>query len=91
MVFAFLLLKLNPFTPQPIKQIGKAVFATGCMTVVILLTRSLFILVPATLGMAVFLLVAWKLQVLGAEEQSKLRDLVSRKLGRFAGRKRSPS
>lgn len=83
MLFAFGLLRLNPFNGETIARILKAVVATAIMGFVVWILREWFILIPAVAGTGVFAVMAWGLKVLGAEEQAKLASLVRNKLGRF--------
>ncbi len=87
MVFALILLKMNPFNSDTLGSIVKTVLATAIMGAVIWKLRNVFVLVPATVGMGVFVVLAWKLKILGDEEQAKLTELVRRKLGRFLRRR----
>lgn len=81
-VAAFVLLKNNPFDKRSVAQIGKAALATAGLCGVVYLTRSYFIVVPAALGTATFLILAWFLGVLEPEERDKLTGAVRRKLRR---------
>lgn len=83
MLFAFGLLRLNPFNKETILRVAKAIVATAVMGFVVWVLRERFILIPALVGTAVFVVLAWSLKVLGAEEQEKLTSLVRSKLGRF--------
>ena len=81
-IFAFWILGNNPFHRETIFRILRAIVATFCMTVVIWFTRKMFILIPTILGCSVFAFLAWKLRVLGEEEQNKLAHLINSKLRR---------
>lgn len=81
-VCAFVVLKTNPLNADTLKRIGRTLVATAGMAAVLWLTRSLFLLIPATLGVLTFALLAWYLGALGDEERDKLASLVRRKLGR---------
>ena len=83
MFFALFLLRINPFQRETFGSIVRTVFATAVMGAVIWKLRDVFVLVPAFVGGIVFIVLAWKLKILGAEEQAKLVELFRRKLGRF--------
>ncbi len=79
-IFSLWLLKANPLTPETMGRIGKAILATAAMGEIAWITRHRFILAPAALGTAVFILLAWKLHILTTEEEAQLVGMVRRKL-----------
>ncbi len=79
-IMAIIVLKNIPFDVKTIVRIMKAIIATLAMLAVMQLSIRFMLLVPFIMGVSTFSLVAWKLNVLGAEEQGKLEDLVRRKL-----------
>lgn len=83
MVFALFLLRINPFQKDTFGSILRTVLATAVMGAVIWKLRNVFVVVPAFAGGVVFIILAWKLKILGAEEQTKLVELFRRKLGRL--------
>ena len=79
---ALWLLKTNPFTRETTGRIGKAIFATAVMGATAWLLRHYFIVAPAALGTAVFVVLAWKMHILTPDEEAKIVGTVRRKLGR---------
>ncbi len=80
MLFAFMLLRLNPFNKETLGRVIRAVLATAVMGLVIWKTRELFLLIPVILGSVTFIGLAWALKVLGAEEQEKLVFMIRKRL-----------
>lgn len=80
--FAFLLLKNSPFDGPTMGRIFRVLLATAGMAGVMWLTHDWFVLIPISLGLATFGLLAWFLKVLGAEDQAKIVGLVRVKLRR---------
>jgi O-antigen/teichoic acid export membrane protein len=83
-VCALVLLRTNPFNVEMTGRVLRALFATACMAAVLWLTRGLFLLIPAALGTATFLLLAWWMKALPPETQAQFVELVRRKLRRAA-------
>jgi O-antigen/teichoic acid export membrane protein len=83
MIFAFRILRWNPLNAETMARVGRSFIATAIMVMVMMATRRMFVLIPATLGVVTILIASARLKVLGAEDQEKIADLVRRKLGRF--------
>lgn len=82
--FALTLLRTNPFSGQTLSRSARALAAAAAMVAVMLATRGLFVVVPATLGVATYVVAAWLLHALGKEDQERLVALVRAKLHRRA-------
>ncbi|MEP6754084.1 MAG: polysaccharide biosynthesis C-terminal domain-containing protein [Chthonomonadales bacterium] len=82
-IMAIIVLKNIPFNKEIILRVGRAILATFLMFLVLWPLRKMFILIPFTLGGTVFVLAAWKLHVLGKEEQQKLITIISKGIRRF--------
>ncbi|MCC6728086.1 MAG: oligosaccharide flippase family protein [Chthonomonadales bacterium] len=81
-VFAFVLLRNNPLNASTVGRIARSLVATAAMAGVMLATRRLFVVVPAALGLTTFAVIAWRLRVLGADEQARLMALLRQRLAR---------
>lgn len=88
MIGAFVLLGVNPLTGEAVGRLFRAVLATLAMAGVMWLARNLFFVIEGALGMIVFGVMAWKLQVLGQEDQQKLVAMLAK---RFALLRRARS
>ena len=82
-IFAFYLLRTNPFAQGMGWRITRALGATLLMAGVMWVTRDLFVVIPAVLGTVVFVGAAWLLRALPAEEQALIVSVFLKKLGRF--------
>jgi O-antigen/teichoic acid export membrane protein len=80
--FAFILLRTNPLNRETVGKILRSLLATALTAGVIWVTRSLFIVIPALLGLATYLVSAYYLKVLGEEDQRKVVDIFREKFRR---------
>ena len=80
--FALILLRANPFTGATLFRLSRALLAAAIMAGVVWYTRSLFVVVPALLGLATFGAAGWLLHVLEPEEEARLASLARRFLRR---------
>lgn len=76
-ICAFALLRANPFNGEMATRLCRAAIAAAAMSATMWLTRGLFFVFTALLGIAVFALLIWKLEALGAEDQAKIAELVT--------------
>jgi O-antigen/teichoic acid export membrane protein len=98
MGFAFALLKVNPFAPALLKRVASGAVATAAMALVmwasryclsrlplsLLLSNVLQLVVPAILGMAVFLALAGLLHAFPPQEQEMVVNALRRRFHRSA-------
>ena len=84
---AIFVLRTIPVNLEILKRIGKAIISTLVMLMALWPLRKVFIVIPFVAGMSVFILMAWKLQVLGAEEQQKLAAIVTGRLAKLRARR----
>jgi O-antigen/teichoic acid export membrane protein len=81
-IFAFILLRSNPLNRETAEKILRSLLATALMAGAVWLTRSLFILIPALLGVATYLVSAYYLKVLGEEDQRKVVEIFRKRFQR---------
>jgi O-antigen/teichoic acid export membrane protein len=79
---AFILLRNNPLTSEMLGRTGRGMAASVLMAGAIWLTRGFFVLIPAALGSATFIVAAYVLHALPPQEQALIIDTLKRKLGR---------
>ena len=98
MVFAFVLMRVNPFAPVLLNRVLRGLAATAAMALVIVWTRDevgrlrlpftylalLQLAVPAALGACVFLLLAGLLRAFPPQEQELVVRAFKRRMGRVA-------
>jgi O-antigen/teichoic acid export membrane protein len=80
--FAFILLRTNPLTGETVGKILRSLMATALMAGVIWVTQSLFIVIPALLGLTTYLVSAYYLKVLGEEDQRKVIEIFRKRFQR---------
>ena len=80
-IAAIIILKVPLLSVSFLIRTGRALLATLGMAGVMWLTRDLFLLIPASLGCIVFILLGWFLHILTPDEQERFLALLSRKVG----------
>ena len=79
MFMAFALLGINPLNRETLGRLGRALLAAVAMAGAMWLTRSLFFVLTALIGIGVFGVLIWKMEALGRDEQQQIGALAARK------------
>ncbi len=77
-VCAIILLGDGVLTRESAGRILRTLAAGGLMAAALYLTRGMFLIVPAGVGIFVYALAGWKLKILEAEEQWKLGQFIAK-------------
>ena len=85
-LFSFKILKFRAFGEGSTGRLIRTLAAGAVMALILWLTRSFFIVIPATLSVLVYAALVWKLNLLTEEEQVRLTDLFRRKVLARLGR-----